>query len=305
MGQAARSTHPCIGISGWRYRPWRGDFYPDGLTQKNELAYASRRLNGIEINGSFYGTQTPARYAGWATQTPDGFRFSVKAPRYITHVRRLRDIAEPLKHFMRSGPLCLGTRLGPFLWQFPPSFGFDPALFDDFLAQLPRNVGDVLPWLDDDHQMATGLSPGMRLRHAVEIRHPDFLDPAFIRLLRRHGVALVIADTAGKWPYAEDITAGFVYLRLHGDKQIYTSGYSRAALRRWAARIRAWQQGEQPDDAWRVSDAAPPSRKQREVFCFFDNDVKVRAPYDALQLAALLGQHWDRHPDPGAPLEEA
>ncbi|MDG9925645.1 MULTISPECIES: DUF72 domain-containing protein [unclassified Pseudomonas] len=284
-----------IGISGWRYAPWRGDFYPKGLPQRRELEFASREVNSIEINGSFYGLQTPQRYANWYADTPDDFVFSVKAPRYITHVRRLRDIAQPLANFFASGPLQLKDKLGPILWQFPPSFAFDAQLFRDFLAQLPQDT-------EQAHDCALhaearlhvpgylGAAPGRALRHAVEIRNHSFLCPAFVELLRKYHVALVVADTAGKWPYAEDITADFLYLRLHGDVKLYTSGYSPQALLHWQTRIEAWTAGKQPVDARLIDPEHTPAKRQRDLYCYFDNDVKVRAPYDARHLLEGLGR---------------
>lgn len=248
-------------------------------------------MNSIEINGTFYALQTPERFRGWAEDTPEDFVFSVKAPRYITHVRRLREIDEPLANFFASGPLALRQRLGPFLWQFPPSMRFDRELFADFLARLPRDgaAAQTLArhsaarlhregYLDGD--------PAQRLRHAVEIRHESFVDPTFIELLREYRVALVVADTAGKWPLLGDVCADFLYLRLHGDKELYRSGYSEAALGQWQARIRAWAGGGQTDDLRRASQDAPATA--RDLYCYFDNDVKVRAPYDARRLLQLL-----------------
>ncbi|WP_085656483.1 DUF72 domain-containing protein [Pseudomonas sp. B11(2017)] len=282
-----------IGLSGWRYAPWRGDFYPEGLIQRKELAYASRAVNSIEINGSFYALQTPERYAQWAQQTPDGFVFSVKAPRFITHVKRLRDIEEPLANFFASGVLALRRKLGPILWQFPPSFKFDETLFDEFLRQLPHtsNAAKRLAKHSQERLHKEGYlesTAGLAMRHAVEIRNDSFLSPAFIDLLRRHGVALVVADTAGKWPCIEDLTGDFVYLRLHGDKKLYSSGYSEKALKRWRERIDLWRQGKQPDDARLVQHKAGRRRRSRDVFCYFDNDIKVRAPYDAYRLLQML-----------------
>ncbi|MFT0622940.1 DUF72 domain-containing protein [Ectopseudomonas guguanensis] len=284
-----------IGISGWRYAPWRGDFYPKGLAQRRELEFASRAVNSIEINGSFYGLQTPERYGKWAAQTPDDFVFSVKAPRFITHVRRLVEIDEPLANFFASGLLSLKEKLGPILWQFPPSFRFDADLFANFLAKLPTDTEQarslarhasarlhVAGYLD-----AAADRP---LRHAVEIRNASFREPAFIELLRQRGVALVVADTAGKWPYAEDITADFLYLRLHGDAELYVSGYSPQALQHWQQRIQTWAAGGQPDDARLIDAGHKPRRKARDVYCYFDNDVKVRAPYDARDLQQRLGR---------------
>ncbi|MBM7061897.1 DUF72 domain-containing protein [Pseudomonas sp. UL073] len=283
-----------IGISGWRYEPWRGDFYPDGLAQRRELEFASRAVTSIEINGSFYALQTPERYAGWYADTPKDFVFSVKAPRYITHVRRLRDIETPLANFFASGIFQLKEKLGPILWQFPPSFSFDAAQFEHFLGLLPHTTSE-------GQQCARHCDPRRRhpgylaaadqraLRHAVEIRHPSFVCAEFVALLRRHNVALVVADTAGKWPYVEDVTSDFVYLRLHGDKQLYASGYSPAALRRWQQRIESWSHGGQPEDAQLIVDQAPRKRASRDVYCYFDNDIKVRAPYDARALLERLG----------------
>lgn len=281
-----------VGISGWRYEPWRGDFYPKGLVQRHELEYASRTVSSIEINGSFYSLQTPERFTGWREATPDDFVFSVKAPRYITHVKRLRDISEAVANFYASGPLQLEHKLGPFLWQFPPSFKFDAGLFAELFALLPRNFGEALEYARHSPRFAEQPQPASTaeqpLRHAVEIRNSSFLQESFIDLLRQHGIALVVADTAGKWPLVEELTTDFMYLRLHGDKELYTSGYDEEALTRWAQRIRLWHQGRQPDDAHRIA-SHQASTGPRHVFCYFDNDVKVRAPYDARRLLEMLG----------------
>nr|WP_279153127.1 DUF72 domain-containing protein [Pseudomonas mosselii] len=298
-----------IGISGWRYGPWRKDFYPKGLRQDDELAFASRAVNSIEINGSFYALQTPARYGHWRDQTPQGFVFSVKAPRYITHVRRLREIDEPLANFFASGPLMLGDKLGPFLWQFPPSLKFDAQRFSDFLAKLPRdrNAARLLARQAAERLRdngGTAIRGNQRLRHAVEIRHPSFLCDTFINLLRKHKIALVVADSAGKWPYVEEVTADFVYLRLHGDVELYSSGYTASALRRWRLRIQAWAAGGQPEDARRVVRRAPAKRASRDVYCYFDNDQKVHAPYDARRLLAKLGLDGELVTEPGVEPQE-
>lgn len=283
-----------IGISGWRYPPWRGKFYPEDLPQRLELHYASRQLSSIEINGSFYSLQRPTSWRHWYRDTPRGFVFSVKAPRFITHIRRLRDVEQPLANFLGSGILALGEKLGPILWQFPPTFKYDHGLFDAFLASLPKDGAAALAMArhHDAHlKYVDDLQPrpNHRLRHAVEIRHDSFKDPAFIRLLRKHRVALVISDAANKWPRLQDVTGGFVYMRLHGDKELYASGYTDAALDDWAHRIRAWMRGAQPGDAKdRVSPDAPPARKSRDVYCYFDNDIKVKAPFDAMKLRARV-----------------
>ncbi|MDL2356781.1 MAG: DUF72 domain-containing protein [Pseudomonadota bacterium] len=283
-----------IGISGWRYPPWRGGFYPAGLAQHSELAFASRALPSIELNGSFYSLQRPASYAQWHDETPDGFRFSVKGNRFLTHVLRLRDIDGPLANVMASGVFNLRDKLGPFLWQFPPNFQFDADRMAHFLSLLPHDTEEGLA-LARKHEprmegrTALEVDRKRKLRHAIEVRHDSFLDPAFIALLRKHKVAVVVADTAGKWPLIEDVTADFMYLRLHGEQELYASGYTDAALDRWAERIRAWASGGQPDDAQLVSSTAAPKRASRDVFCYFDNDVKVRAPFDARRLIDKLG----------------
>lgn len=279
-----------IGISGWRYTPWRGDFYPKGLPQKRELQFASRAVNSIEINGSFYALQRPERYTQWYDETPAGFVFSVKAPRFITHVKRLRDIHNPMANFFASGVLELKEKLGPILWQFPPNFKFDAELFESFLEQLPRDTEQAaaLARQHDAHlrgPVSVKAYKKKPMRHAVEIRHDSFVDPAFVRLLKRYNVALVFADTAGKWPYREDVTSDFVYLRLHGAEELYASGYTPEALKHWGARIDAWHQGKQPGDPHLIAPRQKPkARKSREVYCYFDNDIKVHAPYDARSL---------------------
>ncbi|HET6806456.1 MAG TPA: DUF72 domain-containing protein [Frateuria sp.] len=283
-----------IGISGWRYPPWRGVFYPEDLPQRAELAYASRQVGSIELNGSFYSLQRPSSYAGWSAATPRGFVFAVKGPRFITHVKRLRDIDGPLANFLASGVFELGPKLGPILWQCPPNQRFDEALFDRFLAALPRDTAQAAARArQHDHRLKYGASVApdrkRRLRHALEVRHESFICEDFIALLRRHKVALVVADTAGRWPYLEDVTADFMYLRLHGDEKLYTSGYSDRALDRWAVRIRAWSEGGEPADAVRASSRPRPKRASRDVYCYFDNDAKVHAPFDAKALMRKLG----------------
>jgi len=282
-----------IGISGWRYAPWRGTFYPEGLTQDKELEYASRAVPTIEINGSFYSLQRPERYARWYADTPPGFVFSVKAPRYVTHILRLRDTREAVANFFASGVFNLKEKLGPILWQLPPSLRFDAGLLESFLALLPHDTEDALSLARRRGARMKGRSrlaidAARPLRHAMEVRHESFVDPRFVELLRRYGVALVVADTAGKWPYREDVTSDFMYLRLHGDKELYVSGYTKPALDRWASRVRAWARGGEPRDARRI-DGKSPSAKSRDIYCYFDNDVKVRAPVDARSLSARLG----------------
>lgn len=289
----ARIAHGTrIGISGWRYAPWRGVFYPKDLAERRELEFASRRFDTIEINGSFYSLQRPESWRRWRDETPGDFVFAVKAPRYITHMKRLRGIGAPLANFFASGVLELDRKLGPILWQFPPNLRFDEVLWDAFLSALPRDTqaARTLARRHDRRVRAISLPriAVRRIRHAVEIRHESFRDERFIALLRRHGVALVVADTARKWPLIEDVTADFMYLRLHGDTEIYASGYTPKALDAWAARIEAWRRGSEPDDARRASAKAPRRHVRRDVYCYFDNDMKVHAPFDAEALRRRL-----------------
>ncbi len=299
-----------MGISGWRYEGWRGVFYPRGLQQYRELEYASRQLPTLEINGSFYSLQRPENYAAWYRETPPGFVFAIKGGRFITHMKRLRDIERPLANFFAQGVLELKEKTGPFLWQFPPMMRYEPERFETFFRLLPRDMEQALALARRRDARMLGRSrlaigPNIRLRHAVEIRHESFLCEAFVRQLRRHRIALVVADTAGRWPYCEERTADFMYLRLHGDKQLYASGYSDSALQRWAERISAWSEGRDPPEACRISSRRAPPSKPCDVFCYFDNDVKVRAPYDARRLMQKLGlvPHTvrPRRPSPGKP----
>jgi uncharacterized protein YecE (DUF72 family) len=284
-----------IGISGWTYAPWRGIFYPKGVSQKRELEYASRMLNSIEINGSFYSLQRPTSYQAWYEATPEEFVFSIKGPQFITHRRRLRDVEAPLANFFASGVLALKEKLGPILWQLPPNFLFDAEKFETFFGLLPRDTESAVKLAkhhDDWMKGRTLIQTDAKrpLRYAVEIRHASFETPEFIDLLRRHKIALVIADTAGKWPLSEDVTADFIYARLHGDEELYASGYSPEALDHWADRIEAWRAGKEPPDARHWSTKKPPKAKQRDVFVYFDNDVKVKSPFDAMSLADRLGE---------------
>jgi uncharacterized protein YecE (DUF72 family) len=282
-----------VGISGWRYRPWRGVFYPKTIPQRAELDYASRRFGAIEINGTFYSLQRPESFLRWRAATPPGFVFAIKGSRYITHMKKLREVETPLANFLASGVLALGDKLGPFLWQFPPNFGFEPERLASFFELLPRDGAAALALARHHDQRLAGRSwleadPRLRLRHAIEIRHKSFEDPAFVALLRRHDIALVFAD-AVDWPYFEDLTTSFVYARLHGSLELYTSGYSDEALERWAERVRLWSEGREPADAVRISSDPPPRHGHRDVFVFFDNDAKVRAPFDAMNLERRLG----------------
>jgi uncharacterized protein YecE (DUF72 family) len=281
-----------VGLSGWTYRGWRGKFYPHGLAQARELAYAAERFGSIEVNGTFYRLQRPQTFARWIAETPEDFVFALKAPRFITHIKRLEDIAAPLANFFASGPLRLGARLGPILWQFAPGFRFDADRFEAFLARLPHDSEAAARLARrHDHRVSghAWLKTDARrpIRHAVEIRHPSFCTEAFIAMLRRHGVALVCADTPD-WPRPMDITADFVYCRLHGAEELYASGYDEAALDTWARRVRAWARGGEPRDVRHIGPRADRSAEGRDVYVYFDNDAKVRAPVDAQGLARRL-----------------
>jgi uncharacterized protein YecE (DUF72 family) len=296
-----------IGISGWRYPPWRGGaFYPKGLAQRRELDYASRAVPSIELNGSFYSLQRPENYAAWHDATPPRFVFSVKGSRYITHMLRLANVETALANFFASGIANLRDKLGPFLWQLPPNFRYDAGKIDRFLAMLPRDTDEASALARRRDAKVKGrarvtFGPARRLRHAMEIRNDTFVDPSFVALLRRHCVALVIADTAGKWPQYEDVTADFIYIRLHGDVELYRSAYMEGALERWAARIRYWSQGTEPPDARRIVDKAARLRRSRDVFCYFDNTDKVEAPANAQRLMEKLGVAWPGEAPPECP----
>jgi uncharacterized protein YecE (DUF72 family) len=266
-----------IGLSGWRYAGWRGDFYPKGLVQRKELAYAAERFSTIEVNGSFYSLQRPSSYALWRDETPDDFVFALKGGRFITHMKRLRDVDGAMANFFASGPLALGDKLGPVLWQLPARTRFDADVLGAFLDRLPRTSGeaaDLARHHDDklppDRALTTALTQ-VRLRHAIEPRDLSFADPAAIDLLRRYDVGLVVSDAGDKWPRFEEVTSDLVYVRLHGAEELYTSGYGPEALDEWAARISSW------------------AGQGLDVLVYFDNDAKVHAPYDALALMDRLG----------------
>lgn len=268
-----------VGISGWTYAGWRGDFYPRGLPQRRELAYAAERLGSIEINGSFYSLQRPTSYATWRDQTPDGFVLAVKGGRFITHMKRLRDARAPLANFFASGVLALGPKLGPVLWQVPERLEYDADALASFFDLLPRTLGEAADLterhddkLAEDRALTTVPDElaGQRIRHALEFRSASFCTDEAAALLRAHDVATVVADSAGRWPMAEAVTSDLVYVRLHGDTELYSSGYTDAALDAWADRCRQWA---------RTSD----------VVVYFDNDVKGHAPHDAVRLIARLG----------------
>ncbi|MDQ6714632.1 MAG: DUF72 domain-containing protein [Actinomycetota bacterium] len=265
-----------VGVSGWAYPSWRGDFFPTGLVQREELAYLAERMSSVEINGSFYSLQRPASYQRWRDATPEDFVFAVKGGRYITHMRRLRDVEVPLANFFASGVLALREKLGPVLWQLPPSLVFDEAILSGFLELLPRTTSEAasLARRHDDKvpedQAVTSAPRGRPIRHALEVRHESFCSEPALRVLRRHDVSMVLADSAGRWPVVDEDTSDLAYVRLHGHTTLYASGYSGRSLDRWAERCLAWQQ------------------EGRDVVVYFDNDMRGRAPHDAVSLLARL-----------------
>lgn len=262
-----------IGTSGWQYDSWRGDFYPPGLAKKRQLEYLSRRMNSAEVNGSFYSLQRPGRYRAWFDSVPDDFVFAVKGGRFITHMKQLRGVETALANFFASGVLALGTKLGPLLWQLPPRMRFDPRRLADFFELLPRSTQAAaeLARRHDDKLKAephAETDADRPIRHTLEVRHPSFETGELPGFLAEHDIALTVSDSAGEWPLIEHVTTDFVYVRLHGDTELYTSGYRDAALRSWARKIVRW-------------------RAAGDVYVYFDNDAKGYAPHDALRLAEL------------------
>ena len=257
-----------VGVGGWTYEPWRGTFYPEGLPQKRELEYASRKLTSIEINGTYYGSQKPASYAKWHDETPDDFVFSLKAPRFAMNRTVLAEAGGSITRFFNSGVTELKQKLGPINWQFLPTKKFDPVDFDAFLSLLPREIA------------------GYPLRHAVEVRHESFRSPDFVALARKHGVAMVIAGDSS-YPQIADLTAPFVYARIMGTGAAEARGYSDAQLVRWAARARAWASGSVPDDLEYVGKHTD-NDEPRDVFLYVISGHKVHNPGAAVALIERL-----------------
>jgi uncharacterized protein YecE (DUF72 family) len=268
-----------VGISGYDYKPWRGRFYPDELPARRWLEYASRKFDSVELNGTFYSLKSPAVFERWLSEVPArGFTFAVKGGRFLTHNLKLRNAEPSLGNFFASGVLALGERTGPFLWQLPGTYRFDAERMDAFMRLLPRTSRDgeaVARWHDERLRRGAlvDAAADVPYRHAFEVRHPSYFHDEFYAILRAHGMALVLADTAGRFPYAEELTADFVYVRLHGSQQLYVSGYTDEELDAWAAKIRRWRGAR---------------RGGRDVYVYFDNDAKVHAPFDALRLAERL-----------------
>lgn len=283
-----------IGISGWRYKGWRGTFYPEDLAQCRELEFAAHQFDTVELNGSFYSMQRPQNFKKWHDETPEDFVFAVKGSRYITHMLKLKNVETPLANFFAQGVLRLGRKLGPILWQFPPQFTFNPEKLQSFFDLLPRTQKEAAAlarrhderlkgraWLDVERDQP--------IRHAIEIRHASCECPEFISLLRKNRIGLVVADTV-EWPLLMDVTADFVYCRLHGSEQLYASGYEADAIDIWAQRVVAWSRGEEVTNGKRAHPKPGPKRSSRDVYVYFDNDAKVRAPFDAQALQKRIDE---------------
>ncbi len=266
-----------VGVSGWRYPSWRGDFYPAGLVQRRELEYVAFKMTSVEMNGSFYSLQHPSTFRTIVEQTPDDFPVAVKGGRYITHMLRLAGVQSALANFFASGVLALGEQLGPVLWQLRPDMAYDEQRLAAFLDLLPRTTGAAaeLAGQHDDKlsgdRVVTTCSVDRPIRHALEARHSSFGRHGALALLERHDVALVASDSPGAWPYLEERTAGFTYVRLHGHTELYASGYSSSSLDRWAEKILDWR------------------AEGLDAYVYFDNDARGRAPHDAVSLLERLG----------------
>ncbi|QUN28438.1 DUF72 domain-containing protein [Cupriavidus sp. KK10] len=267
--KASTSAEPVrVGIGGWNFAPWRDNFYPAGLAQARELAYASRHLSAIEINSTYHGTQKRTSFAKWRDETPDDFVFAVKASRFATNRRVLAESGESIERFIDSGIAELGRKLGPVVWQFAPTKQFDAEDFEAFLQLLPDSV------------------EGVKLRHVLEVRHDSFQAPDYLKLARKYKAATVFTDSP-KFPSMADLTADFVYARLMASSEKLKAGYAPKDLDAWAERVRTWAQGHQPADLPTVEDRKPAARK-REVFVFFINGAKERAPAAAQALLERL-----------------
>lgn len=286
-----------IGIAGWRYDGWRGGFYPDDLPQRRELEFASRQLNSIELNGTFYSTQKPQSFKQWSDETPDDFVFSIKGSQFITHVRKIENVEGALANYLAQGLLRFGRKLGPILWQFPPQFSYKPESLqklETFFNLLPRTHRQAAAYARQRDQWMESRSwleveEDLPLRHAIETRHKTFAVPEYISLLRKHGIALVVADSV-KWPVMLDVTADFVYCRLHGSEKLYPDGYTGDAIDVWARRVIAWSRGEEVTGGTRVHPEPGPKQSIRDVFVYFDDDNKERAPFDAQSLSKRIAE---------------
>ena len=281
-----------IGTSGWHYPSWRGDFYPTGLPQRDELAFAATRFSSIELNASFYSLQRPERYAAWRNATPEDFLFAVKGGRFITHMRRLREPRQALANFFASGILALERKLGPILWQLPADLRFDADALDAFCRALPLTTLDAARLAcDHDERLAgralTSAAVDRPLIHALEVRNASCATAECYDILRARGIALVVSDGAGRWPLLRELTSGVVYIRLHGHTELYGSDYTPQAIGSWARQIHGW-----------ITGACAPDGLERDVYVYFDNDARGHAPHNALSLQASLRRRCHRSTTP-------
>lgn len=266
-----------VGMSGWTFEAWRKDFYPKGLVQRKELEYASRKVNSIEINGTFYSLQKPPSFQKWYAETPEDFCFAVKAPQFITHIRRLKEVDEPLANFFASGIFCLKEKLGPILWQLPPNLTLKDDRVEKFLELLPYDAKSAMKLAKKhsskmDGRNETKFNAEVPIRHALEVRHSSFQDEKFLKLLKTHNVAIVFAHTGV--PYIEEVTADFIYARMHGKGPDYEKGYPKERLKWWADRVKGWTGGK--------------GSANRDAYIYFDTEEKIYAPFDAMNFANLL-----------------
>jgi len=280
-----------VGVSGWDYDAWSGTFYPNELPRSQRLAYLAERFDTVEVNGSFYSLLTPKHYRGWYDATPARFVMALKGSRFITHTKRLREVETALANFLASGPLALGHKLGPILWQLPARQAFDAERLRAFVAMLPKDTmsAAALARRHDDRvsDVHLDVSANHRMRHVLEVRHPSFFCEEAVRILRDGGLALAVSHAAA-WPLREEVTVGWMYLRLHGAPKTYESGYPDDALEAWCRRVDAWHRAAEPTAPQRITDRSPPRRKQRDVYVYFDNDAGGHAPRNAASLRRMV-----------------
>lgn len=292
------------GLSGWNHLSWRGAFYPESLPKRLELAYAALKVPTLEIGGTFYRLHSPRQFAIWSAATPEGFVFSLKAHRAVTHLCRLSGAGLSVARFFGSGPLCLGPKLGAIIWQLPLSLTFDPVRIRNFFELLPKDSAQAERMARHYNCLRPGAAPPPGLpsaiRHAIEVRHKSYACPAFVAQLRHYKMAVVNADTAGKWPRIEDPCADFMVLRLKNGAGTGKSGYFPPGLDYWARRMQLWACGGEPPDALRASPEPAPAAAGRDIYCYFDGDATAHAPFDAMHLNARLGLDDGAKQEPAA-----
>jgi uncharacterized protein YecE (DUF72 family) len=258
-----------VGIGGWVYEPWRGTFYPPGLPKAQEFAFACSKVTSIEVNATFYRTQTPATFRKWADESPEGFVFALKGPRYVSNRRVLAEAGPVIEGFLKSGIVELGSKLGPLVWQLAPTKKFDPEDIAGFLKLLPKSY------------------EGVRLRHVLEVRHESFRTVEFVRLLRQHGTAVVYADSED-YPAIPDVTGDFVYARLQRSSESHPTGYASDEIDAWMARCREWERGGAPSDLVLVDPDGPTAGKPRDCYVYFIAGAKERNPAAAMAFMECL-----------------